>query len=61
MPTEPRCGDQVIYQGKLFWLAVIVTMTDGTVKYLIRQAHWGPGWHLLVNKKDILLDPPFMA
>ena len=61
MPTEPRVGDQVIFQGKLFWLAVIINMGTGQVVYALRQAHWGKHWHILVNRSEVLLDTPPVA
>lgn len=60
--TELRIGDQVVYQGRIFWLRLIINMPNGTVLFGLQQSHWKQKeWYLVVNRTEVLLDPPYCA
>lgn len=61
MDGEPKIGDQVIFSGRLYWLAMVITMADQSVTFALRQAHWPKEFHLLVKRSEVMVDVPFTA
>lgn len=57
----PRVGDQLIWQGHLYWLRLIITMAEGKVLYALQQPQWPKQWHIIVDSKDVIVDPPPVA
>jgi hypothetical protein len=59
--VNPRVGDQVIYRGHLYWIALVIDMADKTITFALRQAHWPDRHVILVPKVEVCPDVPFTA
>lgn len=54
-------GDQIIYNGHLYWFVMEITLSNGGTLVALRQAHWPPEHHVLVDKRKVIVDVPFAA